>query len=339
MNEFLLNDGTINSYGFVVLTEGINLSRFIKNPVMFYNHRKDKGVIGRWENLRIENGKLYGTPVFDDKHEPGKTIKEKVESGFLKGASMGIDVLAMEDINGVKTAVKCELVEVSVCDIPSNENALQLYFNDKPVSDWPTYMQLALNEGTSRTILKPVMEVLGVACTSTIQDVVSAISRLKDEKLGVPETNTLLQSAYAEGYITETDLNFYKSAFQGKADELVVFLKNKKAEYETKLSKEYEEVSLILRNKVRGFSLDIINGRLKELAMKDMETFKELVRKMPTPLKPSSVLGLDGKRSVQTGQKQKEDWTLEDYRKNAPQELAQNPNLFKELLEKEEYKY
>ena len=339
MNEFLLNDGTINSYGFVVLTEGINLSRFRKNPVMFYNHRKDSGVIGRWENLRIENGKLYGTPVFDDKHEPGKTIKEKVESGFLKGASMGIDVLAMEDINGVKTAVKCELVEVSVCDIPSNENALQLYFNDKPVSDWPTYMQLALNEGTSRTILKPVMEVLGVACTSTIQDVVSAISRLKDEKLGVPETNTLLQSAYAEGYITETDLNFYKSAFQGKADELVVFLKNKKAEYETKLSKEYEEVSLILRNKVRGFSLDIINGRLKELAMKDMETFKELVRKMPTPLKPSSVLGLDGKRSVQTGQKQKEHWTLEDYRKNAPQELAQNPKLFKELLEKEEYKY
>ena len=339
MNEFLLNDGTINSYGFVVLTEGINLSRFRKNPVMFYNHRKDSGVIGRWENLRIENGKLYGTPVFDDKHEPGKTIKEKVESGFLKGASMGIDVLAMEDINGVKTAVKCELVEVSVCDIPSNENALQLYFNDNPVSDWPTYMQLALNEGTSRTILKPVMEVLGVACTSTIQDVVSAILRLKDEKLGVPETNTLLQSAYAEGYITETDLNFYKSAFQGKADELVVFLKNKKAEYETKLSKEYEEVSLILRNKVRGFSLDIINGRLKELAMKDMETFKELVRKMPTPLKPSSVLGLDGKRSVQTGQKQKEDWTLEDYRKNAPQELAQNPKLFKELLEKEEYKY
>ena len=101
MNEFLLNDGTINSYGFVVLTEGINLSRFRKNPVMFYNHGKDNGVIGRWENLRIENGKLYGTPVFDDKHEPGKTIKEKVESGFLKGASMGIDVLALEDINGV----------------------------------------------------------------------------------------------------------------------------------------------------------------------------------------------------------------------------------------------
>ena len=106
--------------------------------------------------------------IADFNNEPDALERFATEEGFFRDLKVMNkwavnQLLAMEDINGVKTAVKCELVEVSVCDIPSNENALQLYFNDKPVSDWPTYMQLALNEGTSRTILKPVTEVLGVA--------------------------------------------------------------------------------------------------------------------------------------------------------------------------------
>ena len=38
MKEFLISDESTNSYGFAVLTSGINLERFKKNPVMYYNH-------------------------------------------------------------------------------------------------------------------------------------------------------------------------------------------------------------------------------------------------------------------------------------------------------------
>jgi hypothetical protein len=35
--------------------ERIDLSRFLKNPIMFYNHASDKGVIGKWKTVRCAN--------------------------------------------------------------------------------------------------------------------------------------------------------------------------------------------------------------------------------------------------------------------------------------------
>ena len=41
--EFILSDESVaNSYGFHILTEGINLQRFNSNPVMLNNHRNDR---------------------------------------------------------------------------------------------------------------------------------------------------------------------------------------------------------------------------------------------------------------------------------------------------------
>lgn len=52
---FLLSDETINSYGTRVLTAGIRLENFLKNPIMLWNHTRawsDKEdqilPIGRW---------------------------------------------------------------------------------------------------------------------------------------------------------------------------------------------------------------------------------------------------------------------------------------------------
>ena len=50
---------------------------------MFYNH--DNGVfIGRWDNVRIEDGKLLADPVFDTEDENAKNCR-KVERGFEDG--------------------------------------------------------------------------------------------------------------------------------------------------------------------------------------------------------------------------------------------------------------
>ena len=71
MKEFLLSDKSLNSHGLIIMTEGIDMTRFLENPVMYYNHDRERGVIGKWINLRKENSKLYGTPVFDEKQELG----------------------------------------------------------------------------------------------------------------------------------------------------------------------------------------------------------------------------------------------------------------------------
>lgn len=54
---FVLHDESVNTYGFRMLTSGVNLDEFRKNPVMLLNHNDYSLPIGRWENIRIEGAK------------------------------------------------------------------------------------------------------------------------------------------------------------------------------------------------------------------------------------------------------------------------------------------
>ncbi len=94
---------------------------------MLFSHDSEK-VIGRWEDIKIEDGKLTAEAVFDEEDEDGKKIAGKVKRGFLKGCSIGMYVEYMDvDENGVVTALKAELLEASICAIPSDANAIVLY--------------------------------------------------------------------------------------------------------------------------------------------------------------------------------------------------------------------
>ena len=95
---FLLSDESTNSYGFKVITAGIDTTQFKRNPVMLFMHDRSTQVIGRWENVRTENDKLYADAVFDEADPEAKKIAGKVERGFIKAASIGISVLERERI-------------------------------------------------------------------------------------------------------------------------------------------------------------------------------------------------------------------------------------------------
>lgn len=124
---FVLCDGKkLNSYGFRVDPQGIDLERFNSNPVMLYRHDASY-VIGRWENVRLSDGKLLADSVFDDQDEESAKIAGKVERGFIKGCSMGIRILDMSIVDNIDTATRCELHEASVCPIPSDAGAIALY--------------------------------------------------------------------------------------------------------------------------------------------------------------------------------------------------------------------
>lgn len=129
---FVLNDEKkVNSYGFKVLNDGINLDRFKANPVMLSNHwNSTDNVIGRWENLRIEGSQLKADAVFDENDEDAKKIASKVEGGFLKGCSMGIRYsyeFMEEKPDGSYVLTQSELFEASIVAVPSNANAVKLY--------------------------------------------------------------------------------------------------------------------------------------------------------------------------------------------------------------------
>ena len=129
MNKtFIVSDESVNSYGYTILTAGIDLSRFEKNPIMLLQH-DSKNIIGKWENVRIEDNKLLADAVFDTESELGLDVSRKVEQGFLKATSLGV-TFKKDDLDSKNILSKCVLHEISIVSIGSNENALKLYNDD-----------------------------------------------------------------------------------------------------------------------------------------------------------------------------------------------------------------
>lgn len=132
--RFVINDETVkNSYGFRVLTAGIDIADFVANPVCLHDHRNDtKNVLGTWADLNADNGKLLGTPQFDTEDSEGKEVVRKVNKGTIKACSMGIlfNKKDMQLIAGEVVLTKCKLFEVSIVAVPSNAAAIALYNQD-----------------------------------------------------------------------------------------------------------------------------------------------------------------------------------------------------------------
>ncbi len=83
---FTLHDESVNTYGFRMLTSGCNLEEFKKNPVMLLNHDDWSMPIGRWENIRIEGGRILADAVFDEDDPRAAEVMRKltrISSGWL----------------------------------------------------------------------------------------------------------------------------------------------------------------------------------------------------------------------------------------------------------------
>lgn len=149
IKPFVFNDETIaNTYGFYILTEGIDLTRFEKNPVMLSDHWNNNNyVLGKWTDWKKDSTTLSGLPDFDVEDENAAKIKGKVERGYLSGCSMGIivDRENLTYIDGKIFLTKCELAEVSIVPVPSNANAVRLMHADGKQMDEEEIKTLCLS--------------------------------------------------------------------------------------------------------------------------------------------------------------------------------------------------
>lgn len=130
MKRFILSDESVNSYGFIVETKGGDLNRFLKNPVMFYNHDWDDA-IGTWKDLKVDGSVISAIPEFDNKDKHALKILSKVEQGILKATSIGINILEYTfpvDSNEPYKITRWELMEASIATIPSNKNAVKMSY-------------------------------------------------------------------------------------------------------------------------------------------------------------------------------------------------------------------
>jgi HK97 family phage prohead protease len=135
----ITSDG-LNSYGGRVLTAGMDISQYERNPVLLYMHSRGQ-VIGILKDLRREDDGITAELDFDQATDLSKQCKKQWEFGSLKMVSVGIDILEMsEDADQViqgqtsPTITKSKLYEVSLVDIGSNDDAIVLRKDGKLVT-------------------------------------------------------------------------------------------------------------------------------------------------------------------------------------------------------------
>ena len=214
---FILCDGNnVNSYGFRTDVQKLVLDRFKANPVMLFSHDSDK-VIGRWENIKIEDGKLTAEAVFDTDDEDAKKIAGKVERGFLKGCSIGMMVLDVrEDENSIPT-VTAELLEGSICALPSDSHAIRLYDkNMKQLTIGELRLQMQNNTNLIQTKmnekeLKEKVDALEAQLSEKDKKITELEAKIAEkEKQAV---DSFLDAAVSEGKIAKDEKeNFAKLA-------------------------------------------------------------------------------------------------------------------------------
>lgn len=211
--EMIISTSRLNSYGSRVITAGIDITQYEKNPVLLWMHRRSFSSnsplpIGRVENLRFDGDALKGTPVFDEKDPFAKQIADKWEGGFLKMCSAGLDIVetSVDPVHLLPgqtraTVLRCKLTEVSIVDIGSNDDALQLTnsgqlltlasgeacealplleLNKPEKEDNANGEQPAASINNNKiTMKKETLQLLGLAEDATEEQVHSAVQLLK----------------------------------------------------------------------------------------------------------------------------------------------------------------
>lgn len=225
-NRVRLTNDSLNSYGTRVLTYGLDIEQYNRNPVLLWMHYRGQ-VIGTVTDLRREHGEITGLLNFDEASELSQRCKKQWEFGSLRMVSVGIDILEWSDdpnlaVEGqtMATITKSKLTEVSVVDIGANDDAIRLNYqgqqlnlsaggacplpslynqSNQPQSTYPTEMdtkvlalKLGLPEGADETAIYAKID--EIKATST------EVETLRAEKEAViqREVEALVDGAVAE---------------------------------------------------------------------------------------------------------------------------------------------
>lgn len=183
----------MNSYRTRVLTDGMDIDQYNRNPVLLYMHRRGT-VIGYMKDVKREGDDITGEPVFDEASEDSIRVKKQYEFGSIRMVSAGIDIIEMSDdpkylLPGQKyeTITKSKLFEVSIVDIGANDDAIALHRDGKIIElgkDGDCQLPLLNNNNqkTNEMDLKVLAKSLGLDENATEEAINAKIAELSADK-------------------------------------------------------------------------------------------------------------------------------------------------------------
>lgn len=145
--RFVFSDPSIDLAGDSINQSGWETDSFNSNPVALFSHASWDPPIGRASNVGVKGDRLLGDIEFAaaDVYPFAETIYRLINGGFLRGVSVGFIPLEYEFVNekdrpfGINYT-RQTLLEISICAIPCNPNALiearSKGIDTQPMSDW-----------------------------------------------------------------------------------------------------------------------------------------------------------------------------------------------------------
>ena len=257
-HDFIINTEDVNSYGYRILTNGIDYTQYMRNPVVLFMHErgvnayKGSEVIGRCTRLYKEGTTLIAEVEFDEKDEYAKKIAGKVERGYIRMASMFAEIKEVSTepqhiLEGqvYETVTACKLVEISIVDIGGNDNALKLSKDGKPFQ-----LKKIVTNTSNNMDIKVIALALGMGENTKEEAVLSALHSLKTDKekaeaevvalkktiseTRTAEATTLVDKAVSLGLIPEalkeSQLKQFEADFDGQKAVLSKLVADKEAE-------------------------------------------------------------------------------------------------------------
>ena len=257
-HQFIINTENVNSYGYRILTDGIDYAQYMRNPVVLFMHErgvnayKGSEVIGRCTRLYKEGSTLIAEVEFDEQDEFAKKIAGKVERGYIRMASMFAEIKEVSTqpqhiLEGqvYETVTACKLVEISIVDIGGNDNALKLSKDGKPFQ-----LKKIVTNTSNNMDIKVIALALGLGENTKEDTVLSALHSLKTDKekaeaevvalkktiseTRTAEAITLVDKAVQLGLIPqalkESQLKQFEADFDGQKAVLSKLVADKEAE-------------------------------------------------------------------------------------------------------------
>lgn len=135
--EWVLSDMSLDRDQERVDPAGADFKNFKKNPVVLWAHDYSRPAIGKISSPKVRDGKVVGKVEFDDKDtdEFAWMIGQKVKKGIISAGSIGFKPTTVEFVEEPKDSTrlvhrKWELMEFSICNVPSNPNAMAVRSED-----------------------------------------------------------------------------------------------------------------------------------------------------------------------------------------------------------------
>ncbi len=257
--KFIVNTENVNSYGYRIITSGIDYTQYERNPVVLFMHNRSGGhqstgdeVIGR-ARLTKEGDQLIAYITFDGENDFASKIEKKVKGDFIRMCSMYADIIEASSDEALtlpgqkyETITKCKLVEISIVDIGGNDDAIRLSAN----GDTPKIKLLNQKPEKNMSEFKTIALALGKPADASEADLLNTVNELKLAKstadtktqewkdkfiaLQKTEATKMVDKAVSLGLIPEdlkdVQITAFESDFDGQSVKLAKLITDKEAE-------------------------------------------------------------------------------------------------------------